>query len=38
MNQPNTNKENNGELEQNERTTIFERFTESLKTFLDNAE
>jgi len=25
-------------LESDERTTIFERFTQSLKTFLDNAE
>jgi hypothetical protein len=31
---------NNNEIESEtfERTTIFERFTQSLKTFLDNAE
>jgi cell division ATPase FtsA len=37
-NQQNNNTESENQLKTEERSTIFERFTQSLKTFLDNAE
>jgi cell division protein FtsA len=37
-NQQNNNAESENQLKTEERSTIFERFTQSLKTFLDNAE
>ena len=37
-NQQNNNTESENQVKTEERSTIFERFTQSLKTFLDNAE
>ena len=37
-NQTNNNPESENQVKKEERSTIFERFTQSLKTFLDNAE
>jgi cell division protein FtsA len=36
--EPNSNNKSESKSDTVERTTIFERFTQSLKTFLDNAE